>query len=179
MESINTFLSGTTVTLVLCAAVIILLLLVIILFLKTSRQGDEIRTLNSRLTRFMRGSDAQSLENDIVQMYSDHLKIENDIQRDREDIFALQEDQQKAIQRVGIVKYDAFSQMGGNLSFALALLDNNNNGVVLNTVQSTDGCYSYSKIITNGKPDVELGKEERQALRKAMNLYSEGEVEDA
>ncbi len=175
MDLFGGLLSGPVIIIVLAALMILLLVMVVILFIKNGRLNDEVRTMNSRLSRFMRGSDAVSMENDIVQMYSDHMKMEQDIKNNRESIFALQEQLQQAIQRVGIVKYDAFSQMGGNLSFALALLDNDNNGIVLNTVQSTDGCYSYSKIITNGRPDVELGKEEREALGKAM----QGEVEDA
>ena len=159
-------------TIILMILVAVLAVLVIIQFVKLSTMRSEIRSLSSRLTRFMRGSDAASLENDIAQMYSDHMKMEAGIQRNREDIYQLQDLLQNAIQRVGIVKYDAFSQMGGNLSFALALLDNNNDGIVLNTVQSTDGCYSYSKVITAGVADVELGKEEREALAKAMNIYN-------
>ena len=162
-------------TIILLALIVVLAVFIVVLFLNISSMKKDIRSLNSRLSRFMRGSDASSLENDIVQMYSDHLKMEEDIQKNREDIYELQDLLQNAIQRVGIVKYDAFSQMGGNLSFALALLDNNNNGIVLNTVQSTDGCYSYSKVITAGVSDVELGKEEREALGKAMSIYNAGE----
>ena len=52
---------------------------------------------------------------------------------------------------VGIIKYDAFQQMGGKLSFSLALLDENNNGFIINSVHSTEGCYSYTKEIKNGE----------------------------
>ena len=75
-----------------------------------------------------------------------------------------------AIRHVGIVKYDAFNHMGGNLSYAVALLDDHHDGMVMNTVQSVDGCYTYCKIITAGKPDVELGKEEKEALEKALEI---------
>ncbi|MDE6994874.1 MAG: DUF4446 family protein, partial [Lachnospiraceae bacterium] len=73
-------------------------------------------------------------------------------------------------QKVGIVKYDAFNQMGGQLSFSLALLDENNSGFILNCVHSTEGCYSYTKEIRNGSCDISLGEEEREALNIAMDI---------
>ena len=69
---------------------------------------------------------------------------------------------------MGIVKYDAFQQMGGQLSFCLALLDEDNNGFIINSVHSTEGCYSYTKEIREGESDVPLGKEEEEAMRIAL-----------
>ena len=76
--------------------------------------------------------------------------------------------QHVCIQKIGIIKYDAFNQMGGKLSFSLALLDENNNGFVLNSVHSADGCYSYTKEIINGECAISLGVEEKQAIEMAM-----------
>ena len=69
---------------------------------------------------------------------------------------------------MGLVKYEAFNQMGGQLSFSLALLDENNNGFIINSVHSTEGCYSYTKEIKNGSCSISLGKEEEEALSIAM-----------
>ena len=69
---------------------------------------------------------------------------------------------------MGLVKYDAFNQMGGQLSFSLALLDENNNGFIINSVHSTEGCYSYTKEIKNGSCSISLGKDEEEALSIAM-----------
>ena len=77
---------------------------------------------------------------------------------------------ESTFQKVGIVKYDAFNQMGGQLSFSLALLDENDNGFVLNSVHSAEGCYSYTKEIKNGMCEISLGDEEREALNIAMDL---------
>ena len=71
---------------------------------------------------------------------------------------------------LGCVMYDAFIQLGGMLSFCLALLDENNNGFILNSVHSAEGCYSYTKEIINGESSISLGEEEKQALLKAMNV---------
>ena len=60
--------------------------------------------------------------------------------------------------------------MGGNLSFALALLNEDNDGFVINSVHSTEGCYMYIKDIKSGACEIELGKEERAALDEAMEV---------
>ncbi|MDE5679264.1 MAG: DUF4446 family protein, partial [Lachnospiraceae bacterium] len=83
-------------------------------------------------------------------------------------ISTLYKNMESAFQKVGIVKYDAFHQMGGQLSFSLALLDENNNGFVLNSVHSTEGCYTYTKEIKNGECTISLGDEEKKALSMAM-----------
>ena len=77
---------------------------------------------------------------------------------------------QSTFQKVGIVKYDAFNQMGGQLSFSLALLDENDNGFILNSVHSAEGCYSYTKEIKSGMCEISLSEEEREALNIAMDL---------
>ena len=69
----------------------------------------------------------------------------------------------------GIVKYDAYQQMGGDLSFSMALLDEENNGFIMNSVHSTEGCYTYTKEVRDGRCDLELGNEEKIALEKAVN----------
>ncbi len=80
---------------------------------------------------------------------------------------------ENAFQKVGIVKYDAYNQMGGQLSFSLALLDENDNGFVLNSVHSTEGCYSYTKEVKNGMCEISLGDEEKMALDIAMDMVIE------
>ena len=80
------------------------------------------------------------------------------------------------IQKCGVVKYDAFSEMGGKLSFALALLDSNNTGWVMNAMHSREGCYTYIKEIVKGESYVELSDEEAAALDKA--IYSEDYLDE-
>lgn len=78
----------------------------------------------------------------------------------------------KCIQKVGMVRYNAFQDTGSNLSFAVALLDNNNTGIVLNGIYSRDGSNIYSKPIQQGKSDFVLSNEEKEAINQAIN--SEG-----
>ena len=75
---------------------------------------------------------------------------------------------QAGYQKTGIVKYNAFKGMGGNLSFVIAMLDDNNTGFVLNSVHSREGCYLYLKDVVEGKTEVLLGSEEKEALERAL-----------
>ena len=75
---------------------------------------------------------------------------------------------QKTYQKVGIVRYDAFNEMGGNLSFVLTMLNDQNSGWLLNAMHSREGCYTYIKEIINGKSYVELGEEEKESLERAI-----------
>ena len=78
--------------------------------------------------------------------------------------------------KYGVEKYDAFDDVGGKLSFALALLDKNNTGLILNAVHSRDNCFLYLKEIVKGESYVVLSQEEVEALRKAVN-FGLGEIE--
>ena len=116
----------------------------------------------------MKGKNASSLEDDIDGIFHDMKLLKTNVDKNKRDIRVLYKNMESTFQKVGIVKYDAFNQMGGKLSFSLALLDENNDGFVLNSVHSSDGCYTYTKEIKDGKCEIALGSEENKALRIAM-----------
>lgn len=144
-------------------AVLILILLVIII-IQLKRTSD----MKKRLDKFMKGKDGKSLEKDIVALYEDNKFFKIAVDKNKKDIRQIYKTLESTFQKVGVVKYDAFRQMGGQLSFSLALLDENNNGFVLNSVHSTEGCYTYTKEIKNGESEISLGDEEKKALAIAM-----------
>ena len=71
------------------------------------------------------------------------------------------------LQKIGIVRYSAFSDVGSDLSFTLAMLDAKDNGVILNGIYSADSSNIYAKPITNGTSTYALSQEEKEALEKA------------
>lgn len=148
---------------VMAALIIILMVLVIIQIVNTSK-------LKKKYTKFMQGKDAKSLEKDIIGLYEDNKFIKASAEKNKKDIRTLYKKVEGAFQKIGIIKYDAFRQMGGKLSFSLAILDENDNGFILNSVHSTEGCYSYTKEVKNGQCEISLGEEEKQALDMAMGL---------
>ncbi len=73
------------------------------------------------------------------------------------------------IQKVGLIKYNAFQDTSSNLSFALALLDNVNNGIVLNGIFGRESSNIYAKSVKNGEAESRITKEEELAIEKAIN----------
>ena len=148
------------------AAVIVLsFLLIIILMIKVSKW-------KKKYSIFMQGKDAKSLEQDIIGLYEDNKFVKIAIEKNKNNIRELFKKHELSFQKFGIVKYDAFQQMGGQLSFSLVLLNENDNGFIINSVHSTEGCYSYSKEIKNGECSISLGEEEKKALNIALGINS-------
>lgn len=143
------------------AAILILMIIVIVQICKLSK-------LKKRYEKFMTGKEARSLEKEIVGLYEDNKFLKITTEKNKSDIRKLYRKLESAFQKVGLVRYDAFRQMGGQLSFSLALLDENNNGFIINSVHSTEGCYSYTKEVRNGESNISLGEEEKKALLIAM-----------
>ena len=76
---------------------------------------------------------------------------------------------QRTYQKMGLIKYDAFHEMGGKLSFSLAMLDMLNNGFIINAMHTREGCYTYIKEIIDGNSVIVLSEEEQEALKRAMD----------
>lgn len=146
-----------------------LLILLLIFMIITIVLLVKINKLNKRCNKFMKGKNAKSLEDEIAALFDKQEEIEEILVENKKDIKDLYKKFEKAFQKIGIIKYDAFNQMGGQLSYCIALLDENNDGFVINSVHGADGCYSYTKEIKNGKSTIELGAEETKALDMAMN----------
>lgn len=152
--------------LVIALAVVIILLLIFFIILLV--QSRKIKKLKSRLDKFMITKEGNNLEKDIVSIYEDNKFLRQNAEQNKKDIKTLYRNMEKTFHKMGLVKYDAFNYMGGNLSFSLALLDENNNGFIINSVHSNEGCYSYSKEIIDGTCSIELSEEEQKALSKAI-----------
>ncbi|MCR4588068.1 MAG: DUF4446 family protein [Lachnospiraceae bacterium] len=146
------------------AAVIVLLLILIIV------QAVNISNLKKKYLKFMKGKNAGNLEEKIMTLLEDNRYLRAATEKSKGDIKDIYKQLTGCYQKVGLVKYDAFNQMGGKLSFSLALLNEKDNGFILNSVHSTEGGYSYIKEIKNGKSVILLGEEEQQALNQAMGI---------
>lgn len=128
------------------------------------------RKLNKKYKKFMTGGSGENLEQQVIARFSDIDKLKKDTVTINEEIGKIKENLLCTYQKIGVVKYDAFREMGGKLSFVLALLDKNNNGILLNSVHSSrEGCYTYLKEIIKGESFLELSEDERSALNQALN----------
>ena len=137
--------------------VIVLAILTLISFIASVICFSQYRKLYRRYDMFMRGKDAETLEDTIMELVDTKRLVDSVVSK-----------AQAGYQKTGIVKYNAFKGMGGNLSFVIAMLDDNNTGFVLNSVHSREGCYLYLKDVVEGKTEVLLGSEEKEALERAL-----------
>jgi len=146
----------------LCAIVLILFILLIVNIVQMSK-------LKKHYKIFMSGKDANSLE-DVIKMRLNQVDslLEANAQN-KADIKALTENMTLTYQKMGLYKYDAFKEMGGKLSFSLAMLDGKNNGYIINAMHTREGCYTYIKEIIDGNSIIVLSQEEKEALQMAMN----------
>lgn len=112
-----------------------------------------------------------SLQDEILNKIDNNKKsLLNDIESTNKLIYLTNEKLKSAVQKVSVVRYNPFEDVGGDLCYAIALLDENNNGVVINSIYSREACYSYAKEIVDGKcPKHKLANEEIEALENAMN----------
>ena len=147
---------------------IFLLVLIVILFFMVVNVNMKYKRLKSSYSSFMRGRDGKNLEQSILEKFDELDEITEIAKKNRTDIKELFREMQNNYQKVGIVKYDAFNEMGGKLSFALTLLDGNNSGWVINAMHSREGCYTYIKEIVRGESYIELAEEEAESLEQAI-----------
>lgn len=140
---------------------LVLLILVII-------QMIQIGNLKKKYKKFMGGKDVKSLEDKLKTIVEDNKYIIELSTENKKNIKEINKEMEISFNKVGIVKYDAFNQMGGKLSFCLALLNEKDNGFIMNSVHSSEGCYTYIKEIKAGICNIDLGNEEKQALSEAM-----------
>ena len=145
--------------------VVLLILLVLIIV-----QFAKYKKLKKKYDKFMKVKDGKSLEKDIIALFEDNKFIKSESEKNRKDIRNILKKLEFCYQKAGLVKYDAYNQMGGNLSFCLCMLNERNSGFILNSVHSSDGCYTYTKEIKNGECEIALGEEERKALNMAIGF---------
>ena len=140
---------------------VVLLVAVILLARRTSR-------LDRRLRGLTRGGDGQSLE----AILDAHLDKVYAVARDLDDLAArsavLEATQRRALQRIGLVRFNPFEDTGGNQSFALAVLDARGDGFVVSSLHSRTGTRVYGKTVAGGRSESTLSAEESEALRLAL-----------
>lgn len=109
--------------------------------------------------------DPKNLKEVLVTLRDFKKKIEK-LSRDLDN---LKEENKYSLQKVGIVRFNPFPEVGGNQSFSIALLNDNNDGVVITSLYSREENRVYGKPIKNGISEYLLSKEEKIAIKKAIN----------
>lgn len=149
--------------LIIAQAILTILLIVVVIICIV-----KMRKLYRQYDYFMRGKDAETLEDIILQQMDDIQELKSQDRANKDTIRNVNKNIRASFQKFGMVKYNAFKGMGGNLSFAFAMLDYTNTGFVINSVHSREGCYLYLKEVDRGQTEVLLGNEEKEALEQAL-----------
>lgn len=163
MQSIINFINSTQIyiTIALILLVIILIIIVIITYISLSK-------IESRYRRLMRGASTKNLE-DIVISYLDKI---DEVKKQNEIMKQLYEQINgrltSCVQKTSMIRYKAFEDMGSDLSFSIALLDANSNGVILTSIYGRDESTTYAKPIDKGISRYELSNEENKVLEQAI-----------
>ncbi|MBQ1688758.1 MAG: DUF4446 family protein [Lachnospiraceae bacterium] len=162
MNLFNEFgIDGSYVVIGLAVFMLLEFILIIVLFNKNKNTRRKYEV-------FMQGNDAASLERLFTNKFSMVDSLKEKTEEIDQHLAKIDENLLITYQKIGIVKYDAFD-MGGKLSFAVALLNDTNDGIIINSVHSTrEGCYTYAKEIIKGESFVILSNEEKEALEMAI-----------
>ena len=148
--------------------IIVLFLLILGLFIFSISVNLKYTRLKASYNSFMKGKDGRTMEDCIFERFDALEDLEAMVMKNRSSIRSINEEMMSNIQKVGILKYDAFQEMGGKLSFAITLLDGNNSGLIINSMHSREGCYNYVKEIVKGESYIELSEEEAESLERAI-----------
>ena len=141
------------------------ILIMLILLIVTMAKNASMR---KKYKIFVNGENGKNMEKAILEKFAAIDFLEENVDQIYKQIKAISDQLTTAYQKIGLVKYDAFKEIGGKLSFVLVLLTEDNNGFILNSMHSTkEGCYTYAKEVVNGEAFVILSEEEQQALEEA------------
>lgn len=163
MQELIDFLRTDNYLLFLSVIVIMLLIGFIILLISNIKLKEKYRKFMQKL------GNGKNLEDDLSNFMYKVDRVEKQNAEIMNFCKNLDDDLTKCIQKVGIVRYSAFKDTGSDLSFAVALLDEKNSGVVFNGIYSREMSNIYAKPVENGNSSYTLSEEEAEAIRKAIN----------
>ncbi len=168
LEQFTTYIKQNSWIILLVLAVLLILTLVFAALVIV--QIVKTRKMERRLSLFMQGDDMVSLEDVLRRVIEDNQKVKIQLKNNVDEIVKINENLLTAYRKTGIVKYNAFPGMAGKVSSSIALLNNENNGLLITSIHGTDGCYTYVKEIMNGKSINPLTKEDEEALKIALEM---------
>lgn len=142
--------------------------LVLVLFILFIVNIVQMSKLKKNYKIFMSGKNAKTLEEVLVKRLNQVDALMEANKKNEADISQIFETLKGTFEKIGLVKYDAFNEMGGKLSFSLAMLNQKNDGFIINAMHSREGCYTYIKEIIDGNSIINLSDEEKEALDMAV-----------
>lgn len=147
----------------------ILLLLGIILW-----QGRKLRRLEQKIATFLSGKDGQNLETVLLETKESVKSLDEDIQELFSISNSLHQLGTKSIHKTAVMRFNPFKEVGGNQSYAVALLNGKNTGVVFSSLHTREGTRAYAKPVKNGEADgFPFTEEEKAVIHEALHSFQE------
>lgn len=145
-----------------------LILIVIILFIIMTLNMKSIDRMESRLKKLTRGVDSTNLEQ-LVSSYMDRVDTVAKETKEMKDLYSsIHGKVDNCLQNISIIRFKAFEDVGSDLSFAVAMLDNNKDGVIITSIYGRNESTTYAKPIDKGISRYELSAEENTVLKNAV-----------
>lgn len=152
------------------ALLISLMIINIFLFLLVILNFIRVRNLNKKTVEFLRKlGDGKDIRDDLNKYMDRIIDLESGLSETNTHCKKIDKQLNNCIQKIGIVRYNAYKDSGSNLSFAVALLDEKNDGVVFNGIYSREMSNIYAKPVSKGSSSYKISEEEKEAILKAMN----------
>lgn len=159
LDSILSLISKSSVQLTFFVLLIFINIALLIMFFR----------LRKKIDCFLQGKDAKTLEESINNLIGEA----NNLRLSQNDISKIQEKQEKmlalTIKKIGVIRFNPFNNTGGDQSFAIALLNSNNSGIIISSLFLREGTRIYAKPVNALKSSYPLSKEEEEAIKKALN----------
>ncbi|NLL31322.1 MAG: DUF4446 family protein [Clostridiales bacterium] len=149
--------------------VIGLLIITILLFLVVISLYSSINKLERKYRRLMRGSNNKNLEeliNSKLEEIDKSMEASEEALRKYE---TLKNEMKSCVNKIAIMRYKAFEDVGSDLSFSVAILDSYNDGIILTGIYSRHDSVTYAKPVDKGISRYELSEEEAYVLNEAIN----------
>ena len=160
---------GMRIEIVIGILLFLIITLAIMLFLTFRKMLD----INRKYYTIMSGKKGKDLEEIVFTRFKEMDKVKAMAKRVSKEHRKSKANVDSCYSKIGLKKYDAFNDMAGELSFSLAILNNNYSGVVINAMHTKEGCFTYAKEIIKGESFITLSEEEKEALKKAMTVEDE------
>lgn len=151
----------------------ILTVLVVILLIFTCTLIHKMNIMSRKYSALMSGKKGMDLEKIIRVRFREMDQVKANARRLTKEHKKLKKHIGSCFSKYGLVKYDAFNEMAGKLSFVIALLNDDNTGIIFNAMHSREGCFTYAKEIIKGESYIPLSDEEKEALERAKTVEEE------
>ncbi len=150
--------------------ILAILIILVILLVFCMVMVMKFNQLNEKYREFMRGSSGRSLEERILSRFKELDGVKDRLGDTIDRIKILEDARDTSFKKIALKRYDAFSEMGGKLSYSLCLLNDDNDGFIMTGMHNREGCYTYVKEVIKSNTFVILSEEEREVLDEALSM---------